>query len=118
MEKLIISKQLADEVINYKTNILQGIEALEDNFMKELKELRKKHGFVTRRAVLAYLLGGQEQVYESKNDPYLVVWNTESEDFYPLPYKYPLEEGVEFVINTYDILEDAEETAEELNKSL
>lgn len=48
----------------------------------------------------------------------MVVWNTENKDFYPLPYNYPLEEDVEIVINTYDIMEDAEDTAQELNDSL
>lgn len=118
MEKLIISKQLADEVKNYKTSIKLGIEALQEDFLEELGGLRNEHHFLTRRAVSAYLLGGQERVYEVKNDPYMVVWNTENKDFYPLPYNYPLEEDIEIVISTYDILEDAEETAEELNNSL
>lgn len=118
MEKLIISKELANEVKNYKTSIEAGIEALQEDFLEELYDLRNEHHFVTRRAVSAYLLGGQERVYEVKKDPYIVVWNTENKDFYPLPHNYPLEEGIEIVINTYDIMEDAEDTAQELNDSL
>lgn len=118
MEKLIISKELANEVKNYKTSIKAGIEVLQEDFTEELHGLRRKHGFLTRRAVSAYLLGGQERVYEVKKDPYMVVWSTESKDFYPLPYNYPLEEDIEIVINTYDIMEDAEDTAQELNDSL
>lgn len=118
MEKLIISKQLADKVKKNKTSIQAGIEALQEGFFEELYALRNEHHFLTRRAVSAYLLGGQERVYEIKKDPYIVVWNTENKDFYPLPHNYPLEEGIEIVINTYDIMEDAEDTAQELNDSL
>lgn len=118
MEKLIISKQLADEVEKYKATIVLGIDNIQRPFKEELDSLRVEHGFRTKIAVSAYLLGGQERVYEVKNDPYVVVWNTENKDFYPLPYNHPLEEDIEIVINTYDIMEDAEDTAQELNDSL
>lgn len=117
MEKLIISKQLADEVEKYKASIVLGIDNIQRPFKEELDSLREEHGFRTKIAVSAYLLGGQERVYEVKNDPYIVVWNTDDKEFYQLPYNYPLDEN-EIVIITYDCLEDAEYTAEELNNSL
>lgn len=118
MEKLTISKELANEIKYWKGGVRKGIDTMTPVYFEELNELKRKYGFITPYQVSAYLLGGQERVYEVKNDPYVVVWNTENKDFYPLPYNYPLEEGVEIAINTYDIMEDAECTAQELNDSL
>ena len=118
MEKLIISKGLAKTIKANKFHILASITSIKEEHYTELATLRDDNDFSTVYQVVSYLLGGQDKVYEVKNDPYLVVWNTENKDCYSLPYNYPLEEDIEIVINTYDFLEDAEETAEELNNSL
>lgn len=118
MEKLIISKELAEEIKLNEFHVSDSITGIKGMYYKELASLRDEHNFTTVYQVVAYLLGGQDKIYEVKKDPYLVIWNTEIKEFYTLPYNYQLAKGVEIVINTYDILEDAEETAEELNYSL
>lgn len=118
MEKLIISKELANEVKNYKTSIKAGIEALQEDFLEELYELRNEHHFLTRRAVSAYLLGGQERVYEVKKEPWNVVWLTKVEEFIAMTEGMSMNKEIEITINTYDSFEEAQETAQELNDSL
>lgn len=118
MEKLIISKQLADEVKNHKANIKAGIEVLQEDFTDELHRLRRKHGFLTRRAVSAYLLGGQEKVYEVVKEVWNVVWLVNVKEFIAMTSRMSMDKTAEITINTYDNFEEAQETAQQLNDSL
>lgn len=118
MEKLIISKQLADEVKNYKASIVLGIESMQRPFKEELDSLRKEYGFRTKIAVSAYLLGGQERVYEVKKEVWNVVWLTSVKEFVAMTEEMSMSKGAEITINTYDSFEEAQYIAEELNNSL
>lgn len=118
MEKLIISKQLADEVKYYRANIVGGINKMQEDFKQELKELRNKYDFLTTRAVSAYLLAGQERVYEVKKEVWNVVWLTRIEEFVAMTESVSRYKEAEVTISTYDNFEQAQETARELNNSL
>lgn len=118
MEKLIISKNLAKSLKEYKGSIVAGIGHIREKYEKELLHLRNVHDFSTSVAVVAYLLGGQEQVYEIRKDNYFVVWNTIIKDFYPVLNDGSLEEGVEIVICAYEEFEEADEAADNFNDLL
>lgn len=119
MEKLIISKQLADEARKNKTSIKAGLEALQEGFLEELYELRDKHHFLTRRAVSAYLLGDQERVYEVKKEPWRVVWLTGLEKFYAFEGDENDDSDVyQVLIRVCDTEKEAKKQAEQLNHTL
>lgn len=124
MEKLIISKQLADEVKKYKGSIARGIDNIQRPFKEELKSLREEHRFLTNTAVSAYLLGGQERVYEVKiyevkKEPWRVVWLTVLEKFYAFEGDENDDSDVyQVLIRVCDTEKEAKKQAEQLNHTL
>lgn len=118
MEKLIISKQLADEVKKYKGNIVRGIDNIQRPFKEELKSLREEHRFLTRTAVSAYLLGGQERVYEVEK-PWRVVWLTGLEKFYAFEGDENDDSDVyQVLIRVCNTEKEAKKQVEQLNHTL
>lgn len=120
MEKLIISKELANIIKAKKFHVLASITSIKEDHYIELATLRDDHDFSTVYQVVAYLLGGQNKVYEIKeDDPHAVVWGTGLEEFFVVKTEYIQPENkAEVVIHHYDSKEEAEETAKALNDLL
>lgn len=119
MEKLIISKELANEVERFGASVSSGIETMVSVYFKELNDLAKQHNFLTPFQVSAYLIGGQERVYEVKKHLWRVVWLTGLKKF------YAFEGSVCFESNKYEVLicvcdteKKAEKYAERMNMTL
>lgn len=119
MEKLIISKELANEVERFRASVSSGVETMTPVYFKELDDLAKQHNFLTAFQVSAYLIGGQERVYEVKKHLWRVVWLTGLKKF------YAFEGSVCFESNEYEVLicvcdteKEADKCAERLNRTL
>ena len=120
MEKLIISKELASIIKAKKFHVLASITSIKEYHYIELATLRDEHDFTTVYQVVAYLLGGQDKVYEIKEEvPHSVVWGTGLEEFFVIKTeKLQPQNKAEVLIHHYDSEEEAEEVAKELNDSL
>lgn len=119
MEKLIISKELANEVRRFRASVTSGIDTMTSVYFKELKELAKQHNFLTPFQVSAYLIGGQERVYEVKKYPWRVVWLTGLKKFYAFDgSKCDDSNEYEVLICVCDTEKRAKRQAERMNMTL
>lgn len=80
MEKLIISKKLAEEISLNEYNIKDSLYEFRAKHHEELEKLKKENGFRTQQQIVAYLLGGQEKVFEIKPDTYKLSFSELSEN--------------------------------------
>lgn len=120
MEKLIISKELAEDVRDWKNNVAVGVDELTETHKDELASFMYDYKFDTIHQVAGYLLGGQDKVYEiKKEDPHTVVWGTGLEEFFVVETSFLQPKNrAEVTIRHYDTKEEAEESAKALNDSL
>lgn len=120
MKKLIISKELANDVKHFRENVTKGIKEIVFNHGVELIDLGADNAFLSAHQVASYLLGGQERVYEVKKQPWSVVWLTGLEKFYAFKgdKSDELISAYEVTIKVYDTEKEAKRQVERLNHTL
>lgn len=119
MKKLIISRELANDIKHFRMNVTKGIKEIVFNHGIELIDLGADNDFLTDHQVASYLLGGQERVYEVKKEPWRVVWLTGLEKFYAFEGDENDDSDVyQVLIRVCDTEKEAKKQAEQLNHTL
>ena len=116
MEKIKVSKDLANDITANKYSICSKLDILVDKHAVELNEIYLRSSFGSLHQLMAYLFGGQNAVYEVDDKPTMVIWLHNVKCF---SYATPRQTTTaETKIQEFDNLADAIALTNKLNEAL